>query len=170
MSKQKNLIQRLIFIVGITLLVGAMGCSSSKKKEGEDSGIPTAIAADENTTSGDSDSGRAEGLQTIHFPYDSSNLDGEGKRILKSNAQILKDKGSLKIQIEGHADQRGGIQYNIALGEKRANAVRRYLEDLGVAGARISVISFGKEKPIDPSNSEEAYAKNRRANFVITSR
>ena len=120
-------------------------------------------------TLGDSDSGKAMGLQTVHFPYDSFVLDSEAKSFLASNANIMKDKANLKVQIEGHCDARGGIQYNIALGEKRANSVKKYIVDLGVAGDRITVISFGKEKPVDPGTTEEAYAKNRRGNFVITS-
>jgi peptidoglycan-associated lipoprotein len=82
----------------------------------------------------------------------------------------MKDNPSLKIQVEGHCDQRGGIQYNIALGEKRSNAVQKFLTGQGIAKDRISVISFGKEKPVDPSENEAAYAKNRRGNFVVTSR
>ena len=117
---------------------------------------------------GDSDTGKAMGLQTIHFPYDSFLLDGEEKELLKANADILKSKTELKIQIEGHCDQRGGIQYNLALGEKRANSTKAFLTDLGIPSNRITVISFGKEKLIDPGTSEEAYARNRRANFVIT--
>lgn len=151
-------------------LMSMMASSCAKKAPViEEQPIPTAPQADENVT-GDSDSGKAMGLQTIYFPYDAFILDAEAKRILKANADILKDKTSVKIQIEGHCDQRGGIQYNIALGEKRANATMKYLVDLGISGDRISIISFGKERPIDPSTSEEAYAKNRRANFVITSR
>lgn len=146
-----------------------MSACSKKQTTGEEGNLPTAANADENTM-GDSDSGKAMGLQTIHFGYDAYTLDGEAKGILKSNAQIMKDKASLKIQIEGHCDQRGGIQYNIALGEKRANAVKKFMVDQGVSAKRIEVISFGKEKPVDSGSSEEAYAKNRRANFVITSR
>ncbi len=168
MSIKSGVFGRLVLILGITTVVFASGCSSSKKKA-DDGGVPTAPAADENTVMGDSDSGRAMGLQTVHFPYDSFILDEEAKGVLQSNASILKEKQNLKVQIEGHCDQRGGIQYNIALGEKRANATRKYIEDLGVAGDRLTVISFGKEKPVDSSSSEEAYARNRRANFVITS-
>jgi peptidoglycan-associated lipoprotein len=149
-----------------------VGCSSAKKKEEEPNlggGVPTAAAAEDNTITGDSDSGKAMGIQTIHFPFDSFIIDEEGKRIASSNADILKTHSNFKIQIEGHCDQRGGIQYNLALGEKRANAVRNYIADLGVAHDRMTIISFGKEKLIDPGTSEEAYARNRRANFVITS-
>lgn len=169
LNLKNNALGRFWVTLVVLALVGATGCSSSKKKH-EEGEIPTATSADENTNLGDSDSGRAMGLQTVHFAYDSFNLDSEGKGTLKANAQILKDKSGIKIQIEGHCDQRGGIQYNIALGEKRANAVKGYLEDMGIEGGRLSVISFGKEKPIDPDTTEEAYQKNRRANFVITSR
>lgn len=157
---------RLGVVCAVFGLMTAAGCA--KKPKPEESAVPTAAAADEAT--GDSDSGKAMGLQTIHFPYDSFVLDQEAKNALKANAGILKDKASAKIQIEGHCDQRGGIQYNIALGEKRANSVKKYLEDMGIAGDRITTISFGKERPLDQGTTEEAYAKNRRANFVITSR
>jgi len=168
MSTKSGVSRRLTLVVGIAAMLFVVGCGGNQKKD-EGGGVPTAPAADENTQLGDSDSGKAMGLQTVHFPYDSFILDEGAKGTLSSNASILKDKANLKIQIEGHCDQRGGIQYNIALGEKRANATRKYLEDMGVAGDRMTVISFGKEKPIDTGTSDEAYAKNRRANFVITS-
>lgn len=156
-----------------SLLVMMLGAalaftSCTPKKAGDENPLPTAANADENM-GGDSDNGKAMGLETVHFPYDAFTLTDEAKNILKANANILKDKKSMKIQIEGHCDQRGGIQYNIALGEKRANAVKRYLHSMGIANDRLSVISFGKEKLLDRSESEDAYARNRRANFVVTS-
>ena len=156
----------LTLALAATLALSA--CSKKNQVKPEDS-LSSASDADQNMN-GDSDSGKAMGLQTIHFGYDNFTLDSEAKGILKANAQIMKDKASVKIQIEGHCDQRGGIQYNIALGEKRANSVKKFMVDQGVAKARITVISFGKEKPLDPGTSEEAYAKNRRANFVVTSK
>lgn len=150
------------------ITIAGPGCS--KKTQPEEPTAATTAGADENAATGDSDSGRALGMQTVHFPYDSFNLDSEAKSVLKNNADILKSHPSVKVQIEGHCDQRGGIQYNIALGEKRANGVKKYMEDLGINGDRLTTISFGKERPIDPGTSEEAYAKNRRANFVITSK
>jgi peptidoglycan-associated lipoprotein len=161
--------KRLPLLVGLVTLLAlgiGSGCSG-KKTQGDNDNSPVTANADENL-SGDSDSGKAMGLQTVHFPFDSSTLDSEGKTVLKSNADILKAHASVKIQIEGHCDARGGIQYNIALGEKRANAVKNYLTDMEISADRITTISFGKEKPIDPAATEEAYAKNRRANFVIT--
>jgi peptidoglycan-associated lipoprotein len=165
--KLNGTIRHLGCIIGLVSLVYAAGCSSKKIVE-EDGGVPTAPSADENLH-GDSDAGTALGLQTVHFPYDSFKLDGDAKRALKNNLQILKDKTHLHVQIEGHCDQRGSIQYNIALGEHRAESVKHYLTDMGVSPDRITVISFGKEKLIDSGLTEEAYAKNRRANFVVTS-
>jgi len=159
--------QKLLFLMLAATI--SMSACSKKQTVGEEGNLPSAANADENGM-GDSDSGRADGLQTIHFGYDTYTLTGEAKGILKSNTQILKDKASLKVQVEGHCDQRGGIQYNVALGEKRANAVKKFMVDQGVAAARVTVISFGKEKPLDNGESEEAYAKNRRGNFVVTSR
>ena len=153
-----------MFVLVSTIAISAC----SKKAAKEESQLPTAANADE--TIGDSDSGKALGLQTIHFSYDAYTLTDEAKSILKANAQILKDKPGTRIQVEGHCDQRGGIQYNIALGEKRANSVKKFLAEQGVAGDRISVISFGKEKPVDPAENDAAYAKNRRANFAVTAR
>lgn len=161
---------RLIYTIAAFLLVaGTMSGCGGAKKAGEEDGSATAGAVDENSM-GDSDSGQAMGLQTINFPYDSFALEGAEKEKLNGNAQILKDKASVKVQIEGHCDSRGGIQYNIALGEKRANAVRKYLVAQGIKGNRVTVISYGKERPLDPGASEDAMARNRRGNFVITAK
>jgi len=156
-----------IIVIALTATFVLSACSKSVKP-GEE-GVPSAANADENGF-GDSDSGKAMGLQTVHFAYDSYTLDEAGKTQLKANAQILKDKPSVKIQIEGHCDTHGGIQYNLALGEKRANAVKKFIVDLGISENRISVISFGKEKLLDNGAGEAADAKNRRGTFVITAR
>lgn len=161
-----------LLVLTLALSLASTGCKTAKKADDgvdSDSMSDPGSLADANAL-GDSDSGKAMGLKTINFPYDSFTLTSESKTDLKNNAQILKDNSGLKIQIEGHCDTRGGIQYNIALGEKRATAVKKYLEDLGVKGDRIATISFGKEKLIDMGSTEEAHAKNRRANFVITSK
>jgi peptidoglycan-associated lipoprotein len=78
----------------------------------------------------------------------------------------MKKNPNVNVQIEGHCDARGSIEYNIALGERRANAVKNYMTSLGIPGDRLSVISYGKEKPLNQGDSESAYAANRRANFV----
>jgi peptidoglycan-associated lipoprotein len=165
MTTQSAIIRRLAIGVAFAAIISISACKTAKKTEEEAAGPVV-----EETVLGDSDSGKAMGLQTIYFPYDSFTLAEEAKSALKANAQILKDKASAKIQIEGHCDKRGGIQYNIALGEKRANAVKSFITDLGIAADRITTISFGKERLLIPGDKEEAHAKNRRANFVITSR
>ena len=123
-----------------------------------------------NNSTADSDSGSAMGMQTIHFPYDSFEIVGEDKDALKNNVDILKANPSVNIQIEGHCDERGGSQYNLALGEKRANAVKTQTLAGGVGGSRVTIISMGKEHPIVQGSGEDVWAKNRRANFVITSK
>ncbi len=153
---------------GMLMLAATLALSAcSKGKKGDE--LSSAADADVNAM-GDSDSGKAMGLQTIHFAYDAYTLNDENKATLKSDVQILKDKPSLKVQIEGHCDVRGGIQYNIALGEKRANSVKKFLTSQGIDASRVTTISYGKEKPVDQGSSDDANAKNRRANFAITSR
>lgn len=113
-----------------------------------------------------SDSGKIDGLVTVHFGFDKSNLDAQAKKDIATNVAWMKAHPSAKVQIEGHCDSRGTIEYNVALGERRANAVKAYMVSLGVSNDRLSVISYGKEKPLDPADNEAAWAKNRRANFV----
>lgn len=113
-----------------------------------------------------SDSGKIAGLITVNFEYDKASLSSEARKKLKANAEWMTANPKVKIQIEGHCDSRGSIEYNLALGERRANAVRQYLETLGVGGDRLSTISFGEEKPYSMDESEKAWSMNRRANFV----
>jgi peptidoglycan-associated lipoprotein len=169
MILQSAIRRRLFLALALITLVAGAGCGSGQTKPDESPTADAAVSEVDNLGQ-DSDHGGAGGLQTIYFPYDAFTLDSTAKGTLKTNSEILKQKGSLKIQVEGHCDQRGGIQYNIALGEKRANAVRKYLIDLGVGGDRVTTISFGKERPLDTAENEQAYAKNRRANFVVTSK
>jgi len=115
-NRTKSLVLALMLVLGGA--IGIQGCSKKATVQEEEPSVPSAADADTNVGTGDSDSGKALGLQTIHFPYDSPNLDAEAKKDLAANADILKDKSSVKVQIEGHCDVRGGIQYNLALGEK----------------------------------------------------
>lgn len=107
------------------------------------------------------------GLQRIYFDFDQYILTDEAKAILVSNAGLLSSAPSVNIQIEGHCDERGSDEYNLALGEKRALATKNFLVSLGVAESRMSVISYGEEMPVDPSGTKEAWAQNRRAEFKI---
>jgi peptidoglycan-associated lipoprotein len=109
-------------------------------------------------------------LKDIHFDFDKYDIRPGDAEILKENAALLKKYTNVKIQIEGHCDERGSIEYNLALGERRANNTKQYLITLGISPDRISVISYGKERPLDPGHNEEAWAKNRRAHPIILSK
>ncbi len=109
-------------------------------------------------------------LKDIHFDFDKYDIRPGDAEILKGNAALLLKYRTAKIQIEGHCDERGTVEYNLALGERRANNTRKYLNSLGVSSDRISTISYGKEKPLDPGHHEEAWAKNRRAHWIVLSK
>jgi peptidoglycan-associated lipoprotein len=109
-------------------------------------------------------------LKDIHFDFDRYDIRPGDAEILKGNATLLTKYPKVKIQIEGHCDERGTVEYNLALGERRANSAKKYLISLGIASDRISAISYGKERPLDPGHNEETWAKNRRAHPVILSK
>ncbi|WP_165310921.1 peptidoglycan-associated lipoprotein Pal [Vibrio ziniensis] len=103
---------------------------------------------------------------TIYFAFDNATIAGDYEDMLAAHAAYLSKTPSLKVTIEGHADERGTPEYNIALGERRAQAVEKYLQALGVQADQISIVSYGEEKPLELGQSEEVYAKNRRAVLV----
>ena len=106
-------------------------------------------------------------LKDIHFDFDKANLTFHSRQILSENAAILKKFPDAKIQIEGHCDERGSTDYNLALGERRATSIRNYLISLDISSQRLSTISYGEEMPIDTRHNEEAWAKNRRSHLII---
>ncbi len=106
-------------------------------------------------------------LKDIHFDFDKYNIQPGEAEVLKENSALVKKFPGMKLQIEGHCDERGTGEYNLALGERRANSVKKYLASLGISPSSISTISYGEERPFDPGHSEEAWLKNRRAHFVI---
>jgi peptidoglycan-associated lipoprotein len=105
-------------------------------------------------------------FKDIHFDFDKSFIRDDAKPVLSAVADFLKKNKGAKIMIEGHCDERGTAEYNMALGDRRAESARAYLASLGVSGSALSTVSFGKEKPLDPGHNEDAWAKNRRAHFV----
>jgi peptidoglycan-associated lipoprotein len=109
-------------------------------------------------------------LKDIRFDFDKYDVRPEDVETLKQNAALLAKNPKVKIQIEGHCDERGTAQYNLALGERRANSAKQYLITLGISADRLGTISYGEEKPADAGHNEEAWAKNRRAHFVILSK
>lgn len=113
---------------------------------------------------------RESPLQPVFYGYDSADVAGDMQGTLQKNAEILKQYPSWVVTIEGHCDERGTAEYNLTLGERRAQAARAYLVSLGIPAERLKTVSYGSEFPFDPGKSEEAYAKNRRAHFVVTSK
>jgi peptidoglycan-associated lipoprotein len=109
-------------------------------------------------------------LADVRFELDSSALSEAARQTLAGHAAWLKSHPSARITVEGHCDERGTVDYNLALGEQRARAVREYLVDLGISPGRLRTLSFGKEKPLDPASNEAAWAVNRRAHFVVAGR
>ena len=107
--------------------------------------------------------------EDIHFDFDKYYIRPDAAEILKKKAQWLKEHPEVHLLIEGHCDERGTEEYNLALGERRANSAKEFLVSLGIDPKRISIISYGEERPVDPRSCEEAWAKNRRDHFVIIS-
>lgn len=116
---------------------------------------------------------KTEAIQTfinedVHFDFDSAVLNNKALEILKKKAACLEKYSGVSVTIEGHCDERGTNEYNLALGERRANSAKEFLGNLGIAASRLKTISYGEEKPHDTAHDQEAWAKNRRAHFVIT--
>ncbi len=109
-----------------------------------------------------------QNFQRVFFDTDSSTLNQEARDALGENAQIMLKNSDIRIEIQGHADERGTTDYNLALGQQRATNVSQYLVNLGVPSSRIRMTSYGEEKPLSESSSEHAWSQNRRCEFVIT--
>ena len=105
--------------------------------------------------------------ELIQFDFDRSEIKERFKGVLRQKADFLRAHPNIRVQIEGHADERGTVQYNLALGDRRAESAKAFLAALGIDANRLSTISFGEERPLDPSKNEAAYGKNRRARFLV---
>lgn len=109
-------------------------------------------------------------LKPVFFDLDSSEVNADGRKALQENADMMRKNLAWQVTVEGHCDERGTAEYNLALGERRAIAARAYLVSLGIPAERVRVVSYGKEFPFEPGHDEAAWSKNRRAHFVITAR
>jgi peptidoglycan-associated lipoprotein len=116
------------------------------------------------------DLNRDSPLRPLFFLLDSAEVGAEGQQVLQANAAVMKKYSSWQITIEGHCDERGTAEYNLALGERRALAAKNYLVSLGIPADKLRVVSYGKEFPFDPGHEDGAWSKNRRAHFVITAK
>jgi peptidoglycan-associated lipoprotein len=179
-DSQKTNFRRLSFglFLGILLIpLLSVGCAKSKKDpnvsyEGGEGGSSESGSSGDIGQSdlGDSRSGgrrgaTAAGLQTVYFDYDSASLTSDAKTTVQENADYLKKNSNTNVTVEGHCDDRGSTEYNLALGERRANAVRDYMVNLGVAKKRLKTVSYGEERPVMKGENESAWSKNRRAEF-----
>ena len=146
---------RILKLVVLALVLSSfVGCACRTKKVGpEDGNVPFA----------------AEGgpLGDIHFAFDKYDITDAARSTLAANADWLKSNSDSKVQIEGHCDERGTNEYNMALGNKRARAAFDVLRSLGIEDSRMSTVSYGEELPLDPRHNEEAWARNRRNHFAV---
>lgn len=131
---------------------------------------PEPIAEDSIANRSLDDLNRDSPFKPAFFLLDSADLDAAGRAVVTGNAELLRKYPTWVITIEGHCDERGTAEYNLALGERRAVAVQTYLASLGISPDRVRTVSYGKEFPFDPGHDEAAWARNRRAHFVITSK
>ena len=152
MTFKKNL-KNIFLVVFATLILSA--CSTSKKSGNIEGDVYTGKATVKYLASGVPD--------RVFFATNKSTLTTASRDTLRKQAAFMRKKKDLKFTIEGHADERGTREYNLALGERRANAARDYLMTYGISGKRISVISYGKEKPVNPASSPLAWSQNRRS-------
>jgi peptidoglycan-associated lipoprotein len=169
-----------LLILAVVFAAGSGGCSRIEVEQEQDDAY---IAPSGDNTDGDVSLGElgdvppetagAAGatpsvMEPVYFPFDSSVLGPDATEALRRNSAYLKDNPRATVQVEGHCDERGSTEYNLGLGERRANAAKNYLVTLGVERERISIVSYGEERPADPGRGETAWAKNRRAEFVTT--
>ena len=131
---------------------------------------PEPVAEDSIAAGSIDDINRNSPLKPVFYGLDVAEVDAEGQKILQDNADLLRRYATWQISIEGHCDERGTAEYNLALGERRAVSARNYLVSLGIPADRVKTVSYGKEFPFDPGHSEEAWSKNRRAHFVVTAK
>jgi peptidoglycan-associated lipoprotein len=167
------ILKRLMWAAALVALVAVAGCGGKKAVEptpGSETSAPPVEEPQEQPveeTRTPSEEVSPASLSDAFFDFDSYTLTSEAKGTLESNARELKRVTTATVTIEGHCDERGTKAYNLALGEKRANAAREFLVALGVSGSRITIVSYGKERPFDAGHDETAWAKNRRAHFVL---
>ena len=131
---------------------------------------PVAIAEDAISTRSLDELNRDSPFKPAFFQLDSADLDDSARAVVTANAAIMRKYPTWMITVEGHCDERGTPEYNLALGERRAVAVKMYLMSIGIPGDRVRTVSYGKEFPFDPGHDERAWASNRRAHFVITAK
>ena len=156
--------KRTLAAIAMVLGFASFGCTDDDKKTAEEP-VQPAPAAAEAAPAPEPTPFKAE---TVYFGFDEYTLTPEAQQQLQGLAEHLKKTANAVVQVEGHCDERGSIEYNLALGERRAQSVKNYLTQVGVDGARLSTISYGEEKPAVEGHTEAAWTKNRRAEFTLS--
>ncbi len=168
---------QMITVVFVSAFLFAAGCAE-KPKAGE-AGMAPGAEAGKGPGAGVDEAGLGDvpksveesaALKDIHFDFDKSVITDVSKETLKTNAEWLKKNGAKKIQIEGHCDERGTNEYNLALGDRRASSAKNYLALLGIDAKRVSTVSYGEEKPLCTQQTEDCWTKNRRGHFVVVTK
>ncbi len=139
----------------------ASGAAEPEKQEVKDAAYRAEEKVQEQAVSAE------RGLKPVHYEFDQSDISKEAATVLRENAEWLKANPGVKVKIEGNCDERGTIEYNQALGQRRAQNAKKYIADLGVSSQRLALISYGKEKPVCKIGTEECWQENRRADFVV---
>lgn len=155
--------RKLLPVVASGLLMISVNACSSSSNGGSGSPEDYDLGEESNIPLASKDGA----LQDVNFAYDSSVLSDSAKQTLKTNAQWISKNKVSGVVVEGHCDERGTNEYNLALGERRAKSAMEYVKTLGVPSDKLSIVSYGAEIPLDPGHNEAAYAKNRRAHFAI---
>ncbi len=169
--------KRLLGVAVVGLLVAVLGVGCSAKKKEAKAGAEGAGLGEEGLAGGSLErykqgtlgSGEEGPLKDVRFAFDSYEIDESARGALRDNGDWLKDNPRPRVEIEGHCDERGTVEYNLALGAKRARAAKDYLVTLGVSADRLTTISYGEELPLCREHTEECWARNRRAHFVVVS-
>ena len=165
-------ISKIIGILTIILALSIFSCASKNGSKSSDSGD---VSSEEQMTPGAEGSEGMEGsegafslsqLERVYFDFNDATLTSYARETLKKNAEILSKNPGTKVSIEGHCDERGSVEYNLALGERRADNIRRYLATLGVSSSSMTTISYGEEKPLVMGHGEDSWSKNRRGEII----
>ena len=161
--------KKFIFLLILPLFLGLVfsGCCCPKKKAVEPPAEIVAAPPEVTEEVPPPVPEPAVSLDPIYFDFDKSNITSDAKAILDKNAEWLSKNSTAKIRIEGNCDERGTNEYNMALGERRANTAKQYFLNLGVSADRLTMVSYGEEKPMDPGHDEAAWTKNRRDDFKV---
>ncbi len=180
-----NTVQRIVMgLVVVMALFGFSGCAKKGQLSPGPDEVEVGVSEPVPSAEGDTGEGLSEEslraqqarqeledrLEDVHFDFDKYSIRPDARLIIKRNYGVLQGAPGAEVLIEGHCDEKGTVEYNLALGQRRANATRDYLISLGMNAAQASTVSYGEERPLDPRQTEDAWAKNRRCHFVVLKR